>query len=175
MFTTWAAVNPRSDSVREVRLQFSTTLDLVFTSDGERQRFRRHLAGTSAGFRLRLMVRKKSSETKETRKKNGQKFCGNGKWVESGKILMLVRSGKYPKMINRMANESAAGTVLWRWWGKGWFYPVLSKLPPCNVGAKHVPRESNLWFTKNKTDQNHVVIAVIVGFSVDKRRKNCPG
>lgn len=91
---------------------------------------------------------KKNSETKDTRKKMGKR-TGNGmKWLEPGKILMLVRSCKYPKMINRMANESAAGTVLWRWWGKGWFYPVLSKLPPCNVGAKPVARESNLWFKK---------------------------
>ena len=98
---------------------------------------------------------KKSSETKETRKNTGQKFCGNGmKWLESGKILMLVRSGRYPKMINRMANESAAGTFLWRWWGKGWFYPVLSKLPPCNVGAKHVPRESNLDLQKKHQNRS---------------------
>lgn len=33
-----------AESSPKVRLQFSTTLDLVFTSDGERQRFRRHLA-----------------------------------------------------------------------------------------------------------------------------------
>ena len=28
-----------------MRLQFSSTIEVIFTSDGERQRFRRHLAG----------------------------------------------------------------------------------------------------------------------------------